>query len=248
MNKELFVYFSTPDSDCRNLMAYRGVEKMIETGIIKEENWECKTNNKDSLPKNYNAILHDPRTTGKILCLVHSDLIIDDLFVGDKLNARFERSRDACMVGIAGGGGIARTPLDLELWHLMTPKGGHLGEVTNNATEDILSPVWTTRFGTHGKRAMIIDGCFMALDTDRIRKIGATFDEKCPSGFHFYDLIFSLRCIWAGGDIYVDPIHVVHRSIGLTKTTEDFLLGNQYFKDNYLSRLWTSNEKEKLDH
>lgn len=238
MDKELFVYFSTPDPDCKNLMAYRGVEKMIEAGIVKKENWECKTNNKDTLSKNYNNILRDPRTSGKILCLVHSDLIIDDLFVKEKLNARFQRNKNACVVGIAGGGRITNRPRKYELWHLMTPNGSHLGEVTNNVDDDILSTVATTRFGPHGRRALIIDGCFMAIDVDRIRKLGVTFDENCPSGFHFYDLIFSLRCYWVGAEIYVDPIHVLHKSIGLTKVTSDFLNGNAYFKNNYLNKLW----------
>lgn len=238
MDKDLFVYFSSPDSDCKNLMAYRGVKKMIEAGIIKEEDWKCKTSNKDSLAKNYNEIIRDPQTTGKILLLVHSDLIVDDLFVKEKLNARFERNKNACVVGIAGGKKIANLPRRYELWHLMTPKGSHLGEVTNNATEDILSTVGTTRFGGHGERAIIIDGCFMAIDVDRIRKFGVTFDENCPSGFHFYDLIFSLRCYWAGAEIYVDPIHVLHKSVGLVNVSGDFLVGNQYFKNNYLSKLW----------
>jgi hypothetical protein len=238
MNKELFVYFSTPESDCRNLMAYRGVTKMVEAGIVKDGNWECKTDNKDPLSKNYNKILYDPKVAGKILLLIHSDLIVDDLFVSEKLNARFDRCKKAGLVGIAGNRKIYNFPRKHELWHLMSDKESLLGEVTNNSTEDILSSQFTTRFGTQGMQVVLVDGCFMAIDVDRVVNAGVKFDEDCPSFFHFYDLMFSIRCFNAGIEIYVDPIRVLHKSIGLTNVTEDFELGNRFFKTNYLSKLW----------
>ena len=237
MDRDLYVFFSTPGASPDGLMSFRCVNKLVDTGILKKENWSCVTNNVNSLAKNYNDILYSDSVSGKILVLIHSDLIVDDLFLKEKLNERFDRSGNAALVGIAGGSRVFSGELNLELWHLMTAPGNHLGEVTNGDWKDCLSPVRTTRFGTQGKRALIVDGCFMAMDVDRVRAAGVRFDESSPSKYNFYDLIFSLRCHWAGLEIYVDPIHVVHKSVGLTKMTEDFALGNEYFKTNYLSKL-----------
>ena len=238
MSKELFVYFSTPDSDYKGTLAHRSVLKMIELGILKPENWMCKTNNKDSLAVGYNTILNSDRVTGKILILMHSDLCIDDMFVKDKLEKRFTDFPKAALVGVAGGRRIMNRPDKPCLWHIMTVPNELSGEVSQNVNGDLLTPIVTTRFGLQAKRVIIVDGCFMAVDVDRIRAAGVTFDEDSPSKFNFYDLIFSLRCYWAGLEVYVDSIHVVHTSPGLTNRTKDFDDGNEYFKKEYISKLF----------
>jgi len=238
MDRELFVYFSTPKDTPDGTEAKRCVDKLVETSIIKEDCWDCHTSNNDSLAKVYNDILKDDRVTGKILMLIHSDVVVDDLFVKDKLNTRFNKNRMAGMVGIAGGKQIYNNGKKLQLWHQMTVPGKLEGEVTNNYGDDILAQVCTTRFGGTGDRVIIADGCFMALNVDVIRKYDVTFDEKCPSKFNFYDLNFCLRCYDKGVEIYVDPIHILHRSVGLTRLTQDFVLGNEYFKNNYIRKLW----------
>ena len=239
MNKELYVYFSTPEPSYENSMAYIGVKKLIETGIIKEENWGCQVNNTESLATVYNRILTSDKVKDKILVLIHSDVIIDDLFVKEKLNARFNRNKCACVVGIAGGKKIKRDDNPNKLWHLMTANNDHMGEVTNNYSDDLLSVKRTTSFGPQGERAILIDGCFMAINVERIMEKNVLFDENCPSKFHFYDLIFSLRCYHAGAEVYVDHIRIIHRSPGLKNITKEFAIGNEYFKDNYYSKLWS---------
>ena len=238
MSKELFVYFSTPENDYKGSLAYKSILKMIDCGILKSENWACKTGNQDSLAFGYNKILSDDRVTGKILILMHSDLCVDDMFVKDKLEKRFSDCPKAGVVGIAGGRRIMNVPNRPSLWHLITVQNELMGEVSQNVTSDELSPIVTTRFGLQGKRAIIVDGCFMAVDVDRIRAAGVTFDENSPSKFNFYDLIFSLRCYWAGVEVYVDSIHVIHTSPGLARRTKDFTDGDAYFKEKYLSKLF----------
>lgn len=238
MDRDLFVFFSTPKNTPDGTEAKRCVDKLIETGIIKENDWDCHTSNTNSLAKNYNDVLKDDRVTGKILLLIHSDVIVDDLFVKEKLNMRFNKNKMAGMVGIAGGKQIYNNKKELQLWHQMTVPGKLQGEVTNNYGDDLLAQVCTTRFGGTGDRVIIADGCFMALNVDLIRKYNVTFDEECPSKFNFYDLNFCLRCYEKGVEVYVDPIHILHRSIGLTHLTEDFVLGNEFFKNNYIRKLW----------
>lgn len=239
MDKDLFIFYSTPSHREDGCLAYDCILKLKQCGIVKPGDCRCKTDNKDSLAKTYNDILRDPCVSGKILVLIHSDLKIDDIFVKEKLNERFNRNKNAGVVGIAGGGKIADRPQSHQLWHLITPRETWMGEVSGNKTSDILSPIITTRFGLQGNRAIIIDGCFMALDVDRVREKGVLFDEDSPSKYNFYDLMFSLRCYWAGIEVYVDSIHVVHTSPGLTNVTDDFIVGDSYFREKYLSKLWS---------
>ena len=185
MDKELFIFYSTPSDKEDGCLAYDCIQKMIQCGLVKSDNWRCKTSNKDSLAKTYNDILKDPCVSGKILVLIHSDLKIDDIFVKDKLNERFRRSPNAALVGIAGGGRIADRPDKLQLWHLITLKESWMGEVSGNRTSDLLSPIITTRFGLQGNRAIIVDGCFLAVDVDRVRAKGVLFDENSPSKYNF---------------------------------------------------------------
>ena len=238
MDKELYIFFSTPDNTPDGTMAFRCVEKLIETGIIKKENWSCVTGNTRSLAAVYNEVLKKPEVSGKILVYIHSDLIIDDIFVKEKLNERFSRCPKAVAVGIAGGGRMEYKPEIPQLWHLITLRATRMGEVGGNLTNDILSPVMTTSFGLSGKRAILIDGCFMAIDVDRLKNVGVVFDENSPSLYNFYDLIFSVNCYLKGAEIYVDSIRATHKSPGLLKRNEDFNVGNEYFKKNFLSKIW----------
>lgn len=243
MDKKLYFYFCTEKDDPSSTDAYKCIHKMIDCSIIGENGWGCTTECEESLASVYNKVLSSDEVTGKIVVFIHDDITVDDIFVADKLNLRFSTSPKACIVGIAGPGNIQCKEHDLYLWHLIGRQERNLGSVANKVTitgyemDSILCPQLTTTFGPQGERSVMVDGCFMAVDVDRVRNLGLTFDEKCPSRYHFYDLIFSLRCFLAGGELYVDNIHVVHRSPGLTKKSEEFLLGNSYFKDNYIGKI-----------
>ena len=242
MDKQLYFYFCTGRSDPSGTDAYRSIRKMVDCSIIGEKSWGCTTECEESLASVYNKVLASDAATGKILVFIHDDITVDDMFVSEKLNARFSMCDKACVVGIAGPGNILCVDHDLYLWHLIGTHEKNLGSVANKVTvtgysmDSILCPQITTTFGPQGERAVMVDGCFMAMDVDRVRKLGVGFDERCPSRYHFYDLIFSLNCLQAGGELYVDNIHVVHRSPGLTEKSKEFLLGNSYFGDNYMSK------------
>lgn len=243
MDKQLYFYFCTEKSDPTETDAYRSIRKLIDCSILGENSWGCTTECEDSLATVYNKVLASDEVIGKILVLIHDDITMDDLFVADKLNTRFSISPKACVVGIAGPGTIQCKKHNLYLWHLIGRYEKNLGSVANKVPsagyemDSILCPQFTTTFGPQAERSVMVDGCFMAIDVDRVRKLGVTFDEKCPARYHFYDLIFSLKCFQAGGELYVDNIHVVHRSPGLTKKSEEFMLGNSYFENNYMSKI-----------
>jgi hypothetical protein len=59
------------------------------------------------------------------------------------------------------------------------------------------------------------------------------FDEDCPSGFHFYDCIFSLDSCFQKLKIGVGDILITHESPGLREYSDDWLKGQEYFLNKY---------------
>jgi hypothetical protein len=77
----------------------------------------------------------------------------------------------------------------------------------------------------------MIDGVFMALNRKAIQTV--RFDEDCPSGFHFYDLLISKICIDKGLKIGVGDVMITHESQGLREFSEDWKAGESYYLSKY---------------
>ncbi len=184
------------------------------------------TNNKKPLPYVYNEAINAAYSDMvDCLILVHDDVILEEDPI-PKLEKLFD---DYDLIGVAG-----TTKAELKppaLWHLMGGGfgGGNLrGQIYHINGKG--NPELTT-FGPSPHRVIMIDGVFMALN----RKVIETmlFDEKCPSGFHFYDLIFSLECHKQWLKVGVGDIQMTHKSHGLKSFTEEWLKGQEYFLNKY---------------
>jgi GT2 family glycosyltransferase len=57
-----------------------------------------------------------------------------------------------------------------------------------------------------------LDGLFLAMDLQEVRRVGAQFDERFD--FHFYDLDFCRTCRSLGLQLGTWPIVLTHQSAG----------------------------------
>jgi len=187
-------------------------------------------NNIDSLAKVYNKEIEDGCNENKILIFVHDDVIIEDLFLREKLNEAMEQFD---IVGLAG----IKAPIAIKepaLWHLMGHPSQYSGAVAHfdkNETQRFM-----TSFGKTPDRVVLLDGVFLAINTERILKKGLRFDENNPAKFHYYDLNFSLDANKLGLKLGTWPIWITHKSHGLEKPTEDWVNGQNYFLQKYGSK------------
>lgn len=159
------------------------------------------------------------------IVLCHDDIILEN-FDYEKLKKHFEKYD---VLGVAGASQIkVQEPA---LWHLM---GGGFGSSHLHGAVAHLhgnSKKSMTAFGPYPHQALIMDGVFLAISRKAFKKI--RFDEKCPSGFHFYDLIYTLDASLAGLRCGVVDAYITHASPGLREFTEDWKGGQKYFFNKY---------------
>ena len=188
-------------------------------------------NNTAPLSVVYNRYLTEERKD-YIVVFVH-----DDLFISDYGN--FEaKCHEACKLydvfGVAGGfGGLEITPEKPALWHLISKKhAGFAGHYDESSIEkgNPYTKCWVTTFGVSPQPVTLIDGAFLGVNVEKVLESGVRFDEECPSGFHFYDLLFCVNAKRKGLKLGVFPFNTFHQSPGLKSITEEFIKGDQYFK------------------
>jgi hypothetical protein len=185
-----------------------------------------KSASKEGLSHCYNQVLHDPSNLDKIALFVHDDVVIDDMFLYEKLvNSPYS------ITGLAGATSFNKKNDNLA-WHLCAPKEHHVGEVAhahidwrNNTT------YWTSVFGKTTSRALVVDGLFICCNIKDVASKGLSFDERFK--FHFYDLSFCLRANALQVKCGVLPIKVTHYGLGDSMLTEDWKKYNEEFRNAY---------------
>ncbi len=155
----------------------------------------------------YNRHLH-PRNADKILVFVHDDVSIQDLFFLEKLDLAL---RTFDVVGVAGN----RAPGARNVsWHdRRQPLAGCVAHAPRGAA--ILSrpdEVVVSSYGPTPGACRLLDGLLLAVNTERVLRCEARFDERF--GFHFYDLDFCRTCAARGLRLGTWPLWVVHESGG----------------------------------
>jgi len=133
---------------------------------------------------------------------VHDDVLIEDIFLSEKLN---EAIRRFDVVGIAGG--LTPNKGALRWFDPWENLSGAVGHPCNN---ELIIDV--THYGPSPSECKLIDGLFMAVNVEKVLKLGVFFDRQFK--FHFYDLDFCLSCIKNGLRIGTWPIWVVHYGEG----------------------------------
>ena len=180
--------------------------------------------NKEGLTKVYNKFLEDEKYSKDILLFVHDDVEIEDMFLLEKLqNSPYD---------VTGLAGTRKADLSKPSgWHLMSNREDWVGEVAHASIKDGKKNIWTTSFGPTDSRALLIDGLFMAVNTEVLRDKKVKFNEKFD--FHHYDLSFCLECNKAKVKIGVLPIRVVHHGLGDSMISEEWKVSAEIFKQTY---------------
>jgi hypothetical protein len=178
--------------------------------------------NKESLSKVYNRFINE-ELRGSKLIFVHDDVIIEDLFLFDKLNLAFETFD---IVGLAGAKSCDLSA-EYPAWHLMAPREALVGEVAHSKG----GVNWTTVFGQTPSRALTIDGLFIAVDIAKLLDTNTRFDEDFS--FHHYDISFCLNANANKLKIGVYPIRVVHFGLGDSMNTPEWQESSIKFKEKY---------------
>lgn len=203
-------------------------EKEIEITFIE--------NNNKSLSSLYNQFINKDYKD-YIVLFVHDDIFISDNFLKEKC---IKASEEYDVFGVAGGyGGLEISNDKPSLWHLISKKhagfAGHYSE-NEDPIKNPYSSCWITNFGKSPQEVILIDGVFMGLNIEKCLKANLLFDEKCPSRFHFYDLLLCVNAKRKNLKIGVFPFIIFHKSHGLKQLNEEFIQGDQYFKQ-YCSKL-----------
>jgi hypothetical protein len=197
--------------------------------------------NQNPLPVVYNKALEYAKSENlNNLLLIH-----DDVWLEHDPQPKLEKLFDKFdVVGVAGcSKAEIKSPA---LWHLMG--GGfynkkdssnlhgavqHIHKISlDNGVGMCYDVKNLTNFGVYPHRVVMIDGVFMAFNQNYIQN-GRGFDEECPSGFHFYDLIQSLQAHYDGFKVGVGDILITHESPGLGEFTDDWKAGEKYFISKY---------------
>jgi hypothetical protein len=229
MNKRIQIVSATKHDQITDTILAKCLKKYCPVGdnLSDAISYSIKTNNRDSLAKVYNKEIENPYNKNKILVFVHDDVIIEELFLQEKLNEAMELYD---IVGLAG----IKAPITIKepcLWHLMGPASQYSGAVAHfdkNETQRFM-----TSFGKTPERVILLDGVFLAINTKKILEKGLRFDEKNPANFHFYDLNFSLDANNLKLKLGTCPIWITHKSHGLEQVTEDWINGQKYFLQKY---------------
>jgi hypothetical protein len=176
--------------------------------------------NQKGLSECYNEILKDPKNQDKMVLFVHDDVVLEDLFLYEKLmNSPYS------ITGLAGTKSFNKKA-DKMAWHLASSgREDYIGEVAH--IKD--GKVWTTCFGSTQSRALIIDGLFIACRVSDLIKKDLYFTEDFK--FHHYDMSLCLNALEKKITVGVLPIRVIHHGLGDSMLTEDWENSSQKFRE-----------------
>ena len=131
------------------------------------------------------------------------------------------------VIGVAGG--LNPQIVDKNLWHWMMSKDDYRGIAAHGES---YRKMFLTNFGPTPSRVTVLDGVFLAFNTNKIRKSGARFDKNFM--WHHYDIDFSLTCNKHKLKLGVWPILIYHASPGLLDINNgNWNKSNDYFKSKW---------------
>ena len=164
--------------------------------------------NRQGLGTIYNRYLQ-PRYADKILVFVHDDARIEDLFIVEKLNHAIQ---EFDVIGLAGN--QQPDPNALSWFDPTRPLAGFVAHPNpeQGGRPSQRETVFVSSYGPTPARCGLLDGVFLAVNTEKVISSGVRFDEQFE--FHFYDLDFCLSCLAKGLRMATWPIWIVHQSGG----------------------------------
>jgi hypothetical protein len=190
----------------------RSLERvLLDPGISSNIAYENTGQRLEGRSNIYNRFL-TPAFSDLILLFVHDDVYIDDFLIRQRLN---EGLANFDVVGLAGN----KAPdFRQPSWGLKWKEDGtwdgwqdakNLSGVVAHKAEDKINIAF---YGETPAACELLDGLFLAVNTERILEAGAKFDPQFK--FHFYDLDFSRICRQKNLSLGTWPIAVTHASGG----------------------------------
>ena len=169
--------------------------------------------NTRGLPEIYNIALKVAEQDPAILVFLHDDLFLSDFFWMDRI---YEGLKTFDVIGLAGN--TRRLPKQ-PAWAFATPDlkwderrflSGTVGHGQGFPCKNV------SIFGPSKQECKLMDGLFLAADSEVLNKRGVRFDEQFA--FHFYDMDFCRQVEQKGLRMGTWPIAVVHESGGNFKS------------------------------
>lgn len=208
---------ATRESDLESTILSESLKPLLHAGAKFSVSYSI--NNTRGLPVVYNEVMKEHAADYDCMIFVHDDVYIDDAFFIDKIEDGFSSGFD--IVGVAGGiNPVIKAPT---LWHIMCGPG-HLRGGAGHFSPD-MKTISVTSFGKMPSRVALLDGLFIAVNTKKILEVGWKFNENYD--FHLYDLASCLDANLAGLRMGVLPIHLTHKSPGLSDINDPCFQRNQ---------------------
>lgn len=178
----------------------------------KDIDFHITYNNKTvGLCEHYNSII-DTNQNYDILIFCHHDVSLK--YTNLRLTVE-EGLQQYDVIGVAG----CKNPRVCEknLWHWMSGKNDQRGFAAHPIGPGS-KELYVTVFGPSPDRVAVLDGVFLAINADKIKKSKARFDEKFL--WHHYDIDFSLTCNLNKIKLGVWPVLINHQSPGLLNVND----------------------------
>jgi len=167
------------------------------------------SNNTSGLPALYNRIIRESKNDPAVLVFVHDDIFLLDYFWCNKV---YEGLRHFNIIGLAGN---RRRVSGQTSWAFVDSKGTwdepeNLSGIVGHG-QDFSSCVLSV-FGEPRQRVKILDGLFLACQSDVLIAKNLFFDERFD--FHFYDLDFCRQAELKDLSCGTWDIALIHQSGG----------------------------------
>jgi GT2 family glycosyltransferase len=160
---------------------------------------------KYSLTEAYNMILDQAQND--IVILMHDDIYFEKSYWGKRVFDHFKKNPEYGILGVAG---TSYYPSSGRWWDI---PGEMVGQVYHEHEGKKWLSEYNKPFGTKIIDSVIVDGLFIALQKNQIKK---QFNQEVK-GFHFYDTTFCIENFLEGVKIgTISNVEITHKSIGMT--------------------------------
>jgi len=204
---------------------HKSIGENFEYEIIRIEN-----PNMMSIAKAYN--LGAKRAQFLNLLFLHEDVIFHTQNWGKKIIDYLKNSTTG-VVGVAGSSYVPKAPSS---W-TVSSKYNFINILQGNKLDNSFQKIKTTTSDKHNVFA--VDGVFMAISKEHFNTI--YFNEEI-TGFHGYDLDFSLRCSEKYQNIVISDIEIQHFSSG--NPDKKWFENNIHIRKNLAGRFQKKNDSE----
>lgn len=165
--------------------------------------------NSRGLPSVYNTAIEESEADPALLVFVHDDVLLADYFWTDRVRAGLGQFD---LVGVVGNRRRARNQAG---W-IMLDDRGHLDSTANLSGAigqgDRFPPQRLDVFGSPGQACRLMDGVFLAADSEMLHDTGLRFDARFS--FHFYDLDLCRTAEILNLTMGTIPLTLVHAGLG----------------------------------